>query len=420
MGKQRIGVLGMGTVARGLVQSYELNKESIDARLGCELSFESVLVRDTGKTREVSLPASVYTDDFAEIDLTKLDVVVELMGGVNPAFDYIKQALESGCHVVTANKELMAKKGCELIEIAKENHRLIRYEASVGGGIPIISSMNDALASNQIVRLMGILNGTTNYILTKMTREKASFDDVLKKAQELGFAEADPTADVDGFDAAYKLAILSKDAFGIAVDPEDISKEGIRKISLADIEYGLELGYKIKLLALGKRDNEHVELSVQPTLIPIDHPIASVNNEYNALFVEGNAVGEVMLYGKGAGAMPTGSAVLADLMDVIKKEKDYIGSYRVDHIPVNNIGKSAYYVRMEVVDRPGVLGKIAVAFGKKGISLDSVVQRAKTGVYAPLVFITHEIARGTLDEALEAIQKDGDVQEILSIIKVVN
>jgi homoserine dehydrogenase len=410
----------MGTVARGLVQSYEMNKKAVDARLGCELEFTQVLVRDASKERGVSLDQSVYTESFKEIELEKLDVVLELMGGLDPAFDYIKQALENGCHVVTANKELIAKRGTELIAVAKENNTLIRYEASVGGGIPIISTMNDALASNQIHRLMGILNGTTNYILTKMTKEKASFGDVLKRAQDLGFAEADPTADVDGFDAAYKLAILSKDAFGIAVDPEDIAKEGIRKISLEDIEYGLELGYKIKLLALGERSNGHVELSVQPTLIPIDHPIASVNNEFNALFIEGNAVGEVMLYGKGAGALPTGSAVLADLIDLIKKGHDYIGSYRMDHIPVNNIGKSPYYVRMEVVDRPGVLGKIAVAFGEQGISLDSVVQRAKTGKFAPLVFITHEIERKALNQALEAIQSDGDVREILSIIKVVN
>jgi homoserine dehydrogenase len=300
------------------------------------------------------------------------------------------------------------------------NGRLLRYEAAVGGGIPIISAMNDALASNRIERVMGILNGTTNYILTRMTREKASFEDMLKAAQEVGFAEADPSADVDGYDAAYKLAILSKDAFGISVNPDQISKEGIRNISSEDIAYGLELGYKIKLLAIGERSNEHVELSVQPALIPVDHPIASVNNEFNALFVEGNVVGEIMLYGKGAGAMPTGSAVLSDLMDIIIKGRAYIGSNEVLDIPVDNIGKSAYYIRMEVKDQPGVLGKIAVAFGHHGISLDSVVQRAKGEKFAPLVFITHEIERKHLNDALEQIKSSDYVKRIQSIIKVVN
>jgi len=262
-------------------------------------------------------------------------------------------------------------------------------------------------------------NGTTNYILTKMTKEKIGFETALIQAQELGFAEADPTADVDGFDASYKLAILSKDAFGVIPKPEEILKQGIRKISIEDIEYGLELGYKIKLLAIGERSNEHVELSVEPALIPIDHPVASVNYEYNALFIEGNSVGEIMLLGKGAGAMPTGSAVLADVIDIIKKKKDYMGYDKAKNIIVKNIGLSAYYVRMEVLDKPGVLGKIAVAFGDYGISLDSVVQRARGGRVAPLVFITHEIERAKLNDALNTIENKEYVTEIQSIIKVV-
>ncbi|MBN4062716.1 homoserine dehydrogenase [Alkaliphilus transvaalensis] len=420
MRKYRIGILGMGTVGQGFINNYHLNKEEIDYKIGGELDFVNVLVRNTVKKRDVNLDKKVYTNQFDNINLKELDVVVELIGGVSSAFEYIKKALENGCHVVTANKELMAKKGIELIKTARENEVLIRYEASVGGGIPIISTLNDSLSSNKIERLMGILNGTTNYILTKMTKEKMSFKDVLKEAQELGFAEADPTSDVNGSDAAYKLAILSKDAFGIIVNPEDISREGIRNISLEDIEYGQELGYKIKLLALGEKSNEHVELSVQPALIPVEHPIASVNYEFNALFIEGNVVGEIMLYGKGAGSMPTGSAVLTDVIDITRKKNDYIGTCSAKDIVVNNIGRSAYYVRMEVVDLPGVLGKIAVSFGEQGVSLDSVVQRARGGKHAPLVFITHEIDRATLNAVLESIQKNNYVLEVMSIIRVVN
>ncbi len=419
LGKQRIGILGMGTVAKGFCKTYFMNKNEIDNKIDASLDIEKVLVKDIDKKRDVDLPHSVYVDDFNDFNLEELDIIIELIGGVDPAFEYIKKSLESGCHVITANKELMAKRGSELLKIAKNNNVLIRYEASVGGGIPLISTINDALVSNKIVRMMGILNGTTNYILTKMTKERIEFDVALKQAQELGFAEADPTADVDGFDASYKLAILSKDAFGVIPEPEEILKQGIRNISIEDIKYGLELGYKIKLLAIGERNNEHVELSVEPALIPIDHPIASVNNEYNALFIEGNSIGEVMLFGKGAGAMPTGSAVLADVIDVIKKNKDYMGNNNAKNIIVKNIGLSAYYVRMEVLDMPGVLGKIAVAFGDYGISLDSVVQRARGGRFAPLIFITHEIERMKLNDALKTIENKEYVTEIQSIIKVV-
>lgn len=417
---QKIGILGMGTVAQGFIKSYLLNKDDIDEKIGFKLEVVSVLVSDTSKDRDVALEQSVYTDKFSDFNLQDMNIMLELIGGISPAYEYIKEALENGCHVVTANKELMAKRGNELIKIARKNGVLLRYEGSVGGGIPIISTVNDALGGNRIIKLMGILNGTTNYILTKMTRDKTDFETVLKQAQDLGFAESDPTADVDGFDASYKLAILSKDAFGVIPDPDEISKEGIRKISIEDIDYGLELGYKIKLLALGEKTNEHVELSVQPTLIPIDHPIASVNNEFNALYIEGNAVGELMFYGKGAGAMPTGSAVLGDVIEVVNKQVDYIGNSEIRPLKVDNIGRSPYYVRMEVLDSPGVLGKIAVSFGEQGISLDSVVQRAKGSQYAPLVFITHVINRKQLDDALKVIQNNNYVKEISTIIKVVN
>ncbi len=419
LGKQRIGILGMGTVATGFCKTYFMNKSIIDSKMDPSLEITKVLVKDIDKKRDVDLPHSIYVDDFDDFNLEEFEIIIELIGGVNPAFEYIKKSLESGCNVITANKELMAKRGSELLEIAKNNNVLIRYEASVGGGIPLISTINDAMVSNEIIRMMGILNGTTNYILTKMTKEKIGFETALTQAKELGFAEADPTADVDGFDASYKLAILSKDAFGVIPKPEEILKQGIRKISIEDIEYGLELGYKIKLLAIGEKSNEHVELSVEPTLIPIDHPVASVNNEYNALFIEGNSVGEIMLYGKGAGAMPTGSAVLSDAIDIIKKKKDYMGHVKAENIIVKNIGLSAYYVRMEVLDKPGVLGKIAVAFGDYGISLDSVVQRARGGRVAPLVFITHEIERAKLNDALNTIENKEYVTEIQSIIKVV-
>ncbi|OPL09736.1 MAG: hypothetical protein AVO33_00175 [delta proteobacterium ML8_F1] len=419
MGKKNIVILGMGTVGMGFVNTYLMNRETIEGKLGGPLDIRKVLVSSPGKKRPVDLPGDRYTGDFNDLNLEDADVVVELMGGVEPAFTYIKQAIERGCHVVSANKELMAKRGDELIRLADEKGVLLRYEASVGGGIPLINTITDGLASNRVIKMMGILNGTTNYILTRMTRDRISYEEALGQAKSLGFAEADPTADVEGFDAAYKLAILSRDAFGVVARPEEITRQGIKEISLEDIEYGLELGYKIKLLALGEKKKEHVELSVQPALISVDHPVASVNQEFNALFVEGNSLGEIMLYGKGAGGMPTGSAVMTDVMEILINGRKTIGSCKEKKMPIKNIGLSPYYVRMEVLDSPGVLGQIAMIFGEQGISLDSVVQRAKGSEVAPLVFITHDVKRECLDRALEEIEAREYVLKIQSILKVV-
>lgn len=419
MKKIKIGILGMGTVAKGFYDTYLLNKDVIDKKMNAEIAIEKILVKDVEKNRNMDIQKDKFVNDFSKFDLQNIDIVIELIGGIDPAFDYIIKALGNKCHVVTANKELIAKKGVELFKKAKENKVLLRYEASVGGGIPIINTLNDSLSSNKINSLMGILNGTTNYILSKMTKEKLEFDEALKQAQDLGFAEADPSADVDGYDASYKLAIISRNVFGVLVNPDEILKQGIRNISIEDIEYGIELGYKIKLLAIGKKENGHIELSVQPTLISKDHPIAAVNNEYNALFVEGNSVGEIMLYGKGAGAMPTGSAVLSDLIDIVVKGKEYIKVNDFENIKINNIGESPYYVRLEVLDKPGVFGSVAMTFGEYNISLDSVVQRARGDMYAPIIFITHEIDRKSLNNALDEIKAMEFVKDVKSIIKVI-
>jgi homoserine dehydrogenase len=295
------------------------------------------------------------------------------------------------------------------------------YEASVGGGIPIINTIRENLIVNEFEEINGIINGTTNYILTQMTERGLEFDQAVKEAQNLGFAEIDPSSDVDGDDAAFKLSILSSIAFGQRMDIKDIPKEGITKISSEDIKYAGELGYKIKLLATAQKNNDEIELRVHPSLIPTGHPLTTVKNEFNAVFIKGNVTGEVMLYGKGAGSLPTGSAVMADIIALTQSmgyplqesKRQSNKKYKI-----SNRGFSQYYIRLEVIDQPGVLGKIANIFGDYGISLASVVQRQKNGNTAPLVFITHEVNRQNIDSALETIKNFEKVTKIASIIMV--
>jgi homoserine dehydrogenase len=418
----RLGVLGMGTVASGLVAIMEMNHEKIVSVLGKEIEIKRVLVKDINKIRKVNLEPEIYTTD-SDIVLADPDIhiIVELIGGIQPAYDYIKTALTLKKHVVTANKALIATHGEELESLASQNGVKLMYEASVGGGIPIINTIRENLIVNEFEEINGIINGTTNYILTQMTERGLEFDQAVKEAQNLGFAEIDPSSDVDGDDAAFKLSILSSIAFGQRMDIKDIPKEGITKISSEDIKYAGELGYKIKLLATAQKNNDEIELRVHPSLIPTGHPLTTVKNEFNAVFIKGNVTGEVMLYGKGAGSLPTGSAVMADIIALTQSmgyplqesKRQSNKKYKI-----SNRGFSQYYIRLEVIDQPGVLGKIANIFGDHGISLASVVQRQKNGNTAPLVFITHEVNRQNIDSALETIKNFEKVTKIASIIMV--
>lgn len=424
MDKVKLGILGMGTVASGLINIIEFNNSKISGILNKELSVNKVLVKSLGKKRDVNLPQEVYTTDAYEVINDKeVQILVELIGGINPAYEYIKAALNNKKHVVTANKALIATHGEELEQLALQNGVKFMYEASVAGGIPIINTMNESLAGNEITEIVGIINGTTNYILTQMSENGLEYEQAVKEAQALGFAEADPSSDVEGDDAAFKLAILSSIAFGQRINVNDIPKEGITKISKEDISYAKELGYNIKLLASALKKDNQIELRVHPAFVPESHPLSTVKNEFNAVFLRGNAVRELMLYGRGAGSLPTGSAVLGDVINVVKNENNVkiFKNEKELKCKIANRAYKKYYIRFEVIDKPGVLANIASIFGKNNISLASVVQRQKNGNNtAPLVFITHEVERKNIDAALEEIKKYENVSKIASIIMVEN
>ncbi len=422
----KVGLLGLGNIGQGVWNICQNNNTKLESYLNKKISIKKVLVNNINKKRKVNTPIHKLTTDVNEIiNDDEIKIVIELIGGINPAYKFVKTALNNGKHVVTANKALIATHGDELLKIAKKNNVNIKYEASVGGGIPIIATLLESLSANNINEILGIVNGTTNYILTQMTDEKADFKTVLKDAQAKGFAEADPTSDIEGEDAVFKLSILSSIAFGIQLSPKEIPSEGITKITKQDIEYASKLGYIIKLLATAKKINDSFVFHVQPTLVPTNHPLANVKNEFNALFVKGDAVGEIMLYGKGAGSLPTGSAVLSDVLSIGKTIGTDYKSSDINIIDKNSLkivgeGINEYYIRLQVVDKPGVLGKISSTFGKYNISLKSVVQIDKGEKNIPLVFITHEADRKLLNNALNDINKYDFVNEIVNIMRVEN
>ena len=319
MKKINIGLLGLGNIGTGAYKTLEMNKESIKNTIGCPIEVTKILEKDIDRERDITVSKEQFVSTPEEIfnDET-ISIVVELIGGIEPATSFMLSAMENGKSVVTANKAAVAANYDKLIETAKKNNVEFRFEASVGGGIPIINALSTVLRSNQFEEILGIVNGTTNYMLTQMTDFNLEYADVLKVAQEKGFAEADPTADVEGIDVANKLTILMALAFGKHVKPEDIPTEGISKITKEDITKATENNCRIKLIASAKKNGNDIEYSVKPVALPIEHPLATVNNEFNAVFVKGNAVGEVMFYGKGAGPLPTGSAVMGDVIDIAK------------------------------------------------------------------------------------------------------
>ena len=354
---RKIALLGMGTVGGGVYEIIERQKEEMPFKIGAALEVVKVLVRNKAKYAD-RIPAEKLTDVWEDvIGDDSIDIVVEVMGGIEPARTYIKAALEKGKHVVTANKDLMAMHGHELLELAGEHHCDLLFEAAVAGGIPIIRPLKQCLAGNNITEIMGIINGTTNFILTKMKEDGMDFGEALQLATDLGYAEADPTADIEGYDAGRKLAIMASIAFHTSVTFDDVFTEGITKITAKDMRYAKEMGCSIKLLGIAKNTETGIEVKVHPTMIPENHPLAAVNDSFNAVFVHGDAVDDAMFYGRGAGALPTGSAVVGDIMDVARNMLFHcngrIGCSCYKNLPIKQIGDttSRYYIRMRLEDR---------------------------------------------------------------------
>lgn len=420
-----IGLLGCGTVGGGVVKLLAKNQDTIAKKAGMEIVIKKVLEKNIQKCLNIGLTADMVTTDLEDIiGDDSIDIVVELIGGIEPAFSFITAAMRRGKHVVTANKDLIAVKGKDLFTTAQENGVDFYFEASVAGGIPIVYPLKQSLAGNHIEEVIGILNGTTNYILTKMTQEGRDFDEVLREAQELGYAEADPTSDVGGLDAARKIAILSSIAFNSRVTLDDVYVEGITTITSRDIQYARELGFVVKLLAIAKEVEGQVQARVHPSFIPVNHPLANVNDVFNAVFVHGDAVGEIMHYGRGAGEMPTASAVVGDMIEIGRNmafnTSTRIGCTCYEHkaiLPMSELS-AQYYIRMTVTDRPGVLAGIAGVFGNNAVSIATVLQKGTTENMAELILITHTVKEKDLQDSLVVLKGMNIVGKINNVIRL--
>lgn len=420
-----IALLGLGTVGAGVYRILTSHQKDFQEKTGAQLRVKTILEKDLSKVDKLEISKELIADDFETITSDpEIDIVVEVVGGLEPAKGFIIRAIEVGKNVVTANKELMAKHGEEILRLAAEKKVDVYFEASVGGGIPIIRPLMQCLAGNKISKVMGIVNGTTNFVLTRMTEAGESFQDALKEAQSRGYAERDPTADIEGLDAASKIAILASIAFGSNVTSDQVYTEGISKVSPQDIMYAKEMGYVLKLIALAKEDNGLLDTRVHPMMIPLNHPLAAVSGVFNAIFVEGDAVGEVMFFGPGAGSMPAGSAIVGDVIDIARNLRyggtGKLGILTYQDKPIKRVGEidSSYYLLMEAADRPGVLAKIAKAFGDYNVSLASVIQKGPRGESAELVFITHMVREQNLHQALKEIKQLDVVNKVNSIIRV--
>jgi homoserine dehydrogenase len=421
-----IGILGLGVVGSGAVTLLNQNRAQIERKIGAKISVRRIAVRDLDKRRAVQVDRSILTNNPVDVlDDPEIDIVCELIGGVSPAREYVLRALRNGKHVVSANKELIAKEGHQIIEEADRKRLDFQFEGAVGGGIPIIQPMRNALSGNLVQEMMGIVNGTTNYILTKMTREGADFEPTLREAQAHGYAEADPTSDVGGFDAQYKIAILSSIAFNCRVHVSDVYVEGITHITKRDIECARELGYVIKLLGIAVRVGEDaMQVRVHPALLPLAHPLASTSDVYNAIYVRGDAVGDVMFYGRGAGMMPTGSAVVGDIVDVGRNilagatGRVLSNCFEDRTMLPMTATETKYYLRMLVSDRPRVLASIAGVLGDHDVSIESVVQMAAANDQAEIVWVTHRVKESNLRAALKGIEALTTVTRVENWLRV--
>jgi homoserine dehydrogenase len=421
-----IGLIGLGTVGSGVVEILRRHREDFSRRAGVDIQLVRCADRNPERAVALGLADGVFTTDAAELIADpRVDVVIELIGGVGVAKQVVLDSLRAGKSVVTANKALMASSGQEVMDAAAAAGVDIMFEASVGGGIPIIGPLKHSLVSNEILSVAGIVNGTTNYMLTRMADDGLDYGSALAEAQAKGFAEADPTADVDGHDAAAKIAILASIAFNSRVTVDRVPVEGIRHITPADIEYAREMGYAIKLMAIARRTEGGIDVRVHPAMIPLAHPLASVSGVYNAIYVTGDAVGETMFFGEGAGSLPAASAVVGDVIEVARHVGagclNLVGCTCNEHLEVRDIAKleTGYFIRFAVADKPGVLAAVASKFGEHGVSIASVIQkRVCESGDAEIVYVTHTAAEHAIRSALADIEKLEVVTEVAAVIRV--
>lgn len=422
----KIALLGFGTVSQGTFNLLQDNVDLITNRSGVTIEISKIFVRNPDKYTNITLPSTAqYVTNIDDVlNDESIAIVVELMGGTTFAKDCVEAALKHGKSVVTANKDLLAEAGPYLFDLAYKNHVDLRFEASVLGGIPIIRTLYDSLGGNRITELVGIMNGTTNFILSKMTDEGLSYGDVLKEAQDLGYAEADPTADVEGLDAARKLAILASISFNRRIFFEDVTVEGITNIDTEDISFGKEFGYNIKLIGIAKESSKGLSLNVYPAFVPLTHPLASVRGSYNAIYIKGNGIDDAMFYGRGAGSLPTGSSVVSDIMEVAKNVAfESTGRFKPFYFDQKNIyspGKiqSSYYMRLAVDNKTGVLAKIATKLAEQKISVLSIVQRNKDPETAVLAIVTSKCPHSYILNLIDSFNSLRSVKDVSSVIRI--
>ena len=423
MKKIKIGLLGLGTVGTGVYKLIRMRSDVMERTIGAQLEIKKILVHNKNKKRE-GVDESLLTDNWKDIlEDEEIQIVIEVIGGIEPAKTMILEALKAGKNVVSANKDLIAEEGRELLDTAQEYGKDFLFEAAVAGGIPIIRPLKQCLAGNEITDVLGIVNGTTNYILTKMFEEGMEFEDALRQAQKLGYAEADPTADVEGLDAGRKVAIMASIAFHSRVVFSDVYTEGITKITAADIAYAKEFDSVIKLLGVARNTERGIEVGVYPVMLPKDHPLASVRESFNAVFIHGDAVDDAMFYGRGAGEMPTASAVVGDVIDVAR-DLAYDCTGRISctcyrQIPVKDFGEieNKFFLRMQVKNRPGVLAQIAQVFGGHKVSIARVVQKNVHLEKAELVIVTERVKERHMKDATEELKNMDSIYEISSVIR---
>jgi homoserine dehydrogenase len=422
----KVGLLGLGTVGTGVVRIVEGHQQDLLSQTGASIEIAQILVQDKSKQRSVEVNADKLTENPRDvIENPEIDIIIEVMGGIELPKSYILEALDRGKHIVTANKDLMALHGTEILAKAAEKGCDVLYEASVAGGIPIIRTLVEGLSSDRITKIMGIVNGTTNFILTKMSQEGAAYGDVLKEAQELGYAESDPTSDVEGYDAARKMTILGTIGFHSNISLNDVAVRGISQVSKEDIAYGKRLGYEVKLLGIAERQDGRISISVQPTMVKKSHPLASVNGVFNAVYVYGEAVGETMFYGPGAGSMPTATSIVADLVAVVRNLKLGINGqrafapYNEKKLKTDEQIVSKNFILLHVQDKAGVLAKITQVFAEYEVSLESVLQHPnEANPNAEIIIITHDANQASMKQVLKQFEDLDVVHAVKSVYRV--
>ena len=428
MRKINIGIIGLGNIGCGLVKILGSRKSLLAQKIETEIVIKKICDKDLNRKRDVAVDKSLLiTDAYEIINDPSIDIIVELMGGINPAKEFILAALKKGKHVVTANKALLAEHGNELFREARERGKNIYFEASIGAGIPIIKSIKEGLVANKFHSIFGIVNGTSNYVLTQMSKENCSFANALSNAKLKGFAESDPTFDIQGIDSAHKLVLLTYLAFGKIVNLKDIFIEGITQISASDIAYAKELGYTIKLLAIAKKEIDELEVRVHPTLLPTQHLLSSVDGVFNAIYVSSDLAGDLMFYGPGAGQLPAASAVVSDIVDLAQDIKAGLFKSTLNSREDNSIkdlrkigeSENRYYIRITAVDKPGALARISGILAKFGISIASITQKEKLKSHiVPVVMVTHEVKEKNLRGALKMIDKLAEIKDKSVAIRI--